>query len=59
MTDKGTLTLNYQIKQSRKVKALMAENSKLRIALQRIYKQPNCRHEVEAQLGEDIWKAIL
>lgn len=30
----------------------------LRAALQQIHDQPNCRHEVEAQLGNEIWQAL-
>jgi len=30
----------------------------LREALEQIKNNPNCRHEVEAQLGEEIWKPL-
>lgn len=34
------------------------QHNALKAALQMIHDQPNCRHEVEAQLGEKIWDAI-
>ena len=34
------------------------ERNTLKEVLQKIYDQPNCRYEVEAQLGEDVWNAV-
>ncbi len=34
------------------------ERNALKVALQKIHDQPNCRFEVEAQLGGDIWDLL-
>ncbi|WP_168709673.1 hypothetical protein [Rhodanobacter lindaniclasticus] len=39
-------------------KRLEAERNAMKAALEKIRAQPNCRHEVEAQLGEEIWDAL-
>lgn len=40
------------------LKRIEAERNALKEALQKIRNQPNCRHEIEAQLGEEIWDVI-
>ena len=39
-------------------KRIEAERNALKAALQKIHAQPNCRYEVESQLGEEIWDAL-
>ena len=39
-------------------KRIEAERNALKAALQKIHDQPNCRYEVEAQLGEEVWDAL-
>ena len=39
-------------------KRIEAERDELKASLQKIRDQPNCRYEVEAQLGEEVWDAL-
>lgn len=39
-------------------KRIESERNALKEALEKIRAQPNCRHEVEAQLGEEVWDAL-
>lgn len=39
-------------------KRIEAERNALKDALQKIHDQPNCRYEVEAQLGKEVWDAL-
>lgn len=39
-------------------KRIETERDRLKTALQMIHDQPNCRHEVEAQLGEEMWDVL-
>lgn len=40
------------------LKRVEAERNELKEALQKIRNQPNCRYEIEAQFGTDIWQVL-
>lgn len=47
----GQLLIDY-------VRRIEAKRNALKEALQKIHDNPNCRHEVEAQLGSEMWDGL-
>ncbi|MDA8128724.1 MAG: hypothetical protein M0Z73_08535 [Betaproteobacteria bacterium] len=39
-------------------KQIEAQRDALKEALKKIHDHPNCRHEVESQLGEEVWDPL-
>ena len=39
-------------------KMIEAKHNSIKEALQKIHDHPNCRYEVEAQFGKEIWDSL-